>query len=158
MVAVASLTLQWAPAVFLACHCLPPSQSWPHVFAASQTLPHLTSLLLRGAVIDGGLITHPPWCAADLSSVVRCCPSLCRVETDRLQPGLHVSEMHKLTALTKLRLGYYDVDTSGSLCECVRGIASLTQLPFFNLGTNSTRRATPLVFTTVSPPQAPGPK
>jgi hypothetical protein len=49
-----------------------------------------------------------------------------------------VSELHKLTALTKLRLGYYDVDTSGSLCECVRGIASLTQLLFFNLGTNST--------------------
>jgi hypothetical protein len=34
---------------------------WPHVFPASQKLPHLTSLVVWGSVNQDGLITPPPW-------------------------------------------------------------------------------------------------
>jgi hypothetical protein len=43
-----------------------------------------------------------------------------------MQPGLHVSELHKLTALTHVHLSYYDEDIVDSFDECVRGLSALT--------------------------------
>lgn len=105
-----------------------PPDIWPHVFAPSQQLPHLTSLVLFGTDADDGLILPPLWCASDLSNIVRCCPSLCDVVTDCLEPGQHVSELHKLTALTRLRLDYSRRGSVGNFDECVSGLAGVTKL------------------------------
>jgi hypothetical protein len=44
-----------------------------------------------------------------------------------LQPGLHVSELGKLSALTGLRV-WFDTDGPDSFDECMRGLAAVTRL------------------------------
>ena len=109
-----------------------PENIWQHVFAPMQKLPHLTSLVLWGSN-DCEPEAPPPWYASDLCSIVRCCPNLCVIETNRLQPGLHVSELHKLTALTRLQLGY----GRQGFDECVRGLAAVAQLKYIEVTTRS---------------------
>jgi hypothetical protein len=109
-----------------------PTGIWSHVFSAARKLPHLTSLILHGLEKYGGsyvgnVRTPPLWDAADISSLVSCCPSLCDIKRLPLQPGLHVSELHKLTALTAL-----DVQCNSAswwpVVEYLRGLAAVTSL------------------------------
>ena len=107
---------------------LPPGV-WPYVFPSSHKLPHLTCLNLDGDdILDYGVAgtsdASQRWGAADLSSLVSCCPSLCTIHTLALQPGLHVSELQKLTALTRLSVCWYSTDVA----ECMMGLAAVTQL------------------------------
>ena len=103
--------------------------AWQHVFAGTRRLPHLTSLELSYYDRDGDWDASPYWDAADLSSLVSCCPSLCSIHTLPLRPGLHVSALHKLTALTQL---YVDYDTwrydRTRFIDSVRGLAAVAQL------------------------------
>lgn len=69
---------------------------------------------------------------ADFSSLVGCCPGMCRVDALFLQPGLHVSELHKLTALTRVCLHNMS-DSPGSCGESARGLAAVTQLRHLDL-------------------------
>jgi hypothetical protein len=74
-----------------------PEGIWRHVFSPQHKLLHLTCLIFsqRAAPV-------PSWGVLEISSLVSCCPSLCQAGMLTLQPGLHVSELHKLTALTSL--------------------------------------------------------
>ena len=104
-----------------------PPNIWPYVFAPTQKLPCLTSLYLWGS--DGNEpLSPPPWSAADLSSIINCCPNLCELEIDNLEPGVRVSELHKLTTLTRLRLGHDALRSPAGFDGCVRDVASVTQL------------------------------
>ena len=107
-----------------------PRGIWPHVFPDSRKLPHLTALVVSGSIDNGELISPPPpWCAADLRSLVSCCPSLCELETDCVQPGLDVSELHKLTSLTRMFLAYcFGLDSLDIVTDCMRGLSAVTQL------------------------------
>jgi hypothetical protein len=74
------------------------------------------------------------WDAAGLSKLVYCCRSLSNLcccsygsEVLGLQPGLHVSGLTALSALTGLRV-WFDTDGPDSLDECMRGLAAVTQL------------------------------
>jgi hypothetical protein len=53
-----------------------------------------------------------------------------------VQPGLHVSELHKLTALTPLDL-VYSSDLISGLEESVRGLAAITQLKMLEVWLDS---------------------
>ena len=82
-----------------------PLVTWPHILSATRRLQHLTSLWLQPVVDEFGKPT--PMGAAELSCLVSCCPSLCDVTSPSRHSGpaawahwLHVSELHKLTALT----------------------------------------------------------
>jgi hypothetical protein len=92
--------------------------------------------VLWGSEDDGEFISPPPWCAADLCSIVSYCPRLFEVRTDRLQPGLHVSELHKLTALTHIQLSYYYIESLDKFAGCVPGLSAVTQLHSLLLAAN----------------------
>jgi hypothetical protein len=113
-----------------------PTGVWSYVFPASCKLLHLTSLLF-GAWhdnIDDAIVSLPRWSAADFVSLVSCCPSLRCAENLFLQPGLHVSELHKLTALTRVGL-YYSSDSEDSCSEFIKGLAVISQLHSLDMET-----------------------
>ena len=113
-----------------------PTGVWSYVFPASCKLLHLTSLLF-GAWhdnIDDAIVSHPRWSAANLVSLVSRCPSLRCAENLFLQPGLHVSELHKLTALTRVGL-YYSSDSEDSCSEFIKGLAVISQLHSLDMET-----------------------
>jgi hypothetical protein len=103
-----------------------PDGIWQYVFATHK-LPHLTELKLADTLGWGEGVPYPSWGGADISSLISCCPNLRVAETLSLQPGLHVSELRKLTALTLLsanidRPDWFDYE------GCVSGLAAVTQL------------------------------
>jgi hypothetical protein len=103
-----------------------PTEVWSHVFPAGCILPHLTLLMLdeSSAAEDR---TFATWSAVELSRLVSCCPGLCTVDRLSMQPGVHVSELFKLTALTNLSVSY-GLTSSERFGESVRGLAAVTQL------------------------------
>jgi hypothetical protein len=115
-----------------------PPGIWSHVFPAAHKLPHLTCLTLRSLVDDvnhGVFFPHPEWGAADLSSLVSSCPGLCSVESMYLQPGLHVSELHKLSALKYIDVHLASIDLL-PVVEGIKGLAVATQLQSLCLDTD----------------------
>jgi hypothetical protein len=70
---------------------------------------------------------------------------LCRIEGIWVQHGLHVSELHKLTALTRLCVTYEDSQLS-LIDDSLRGLAELTQLHFLRLEINTGDDLAPGVF------------
>ena len=107
-----------------------PEGIWPHVFPAARMLPHLTAFSVHAICMPDVPVLCPTWGAADLSSLVSCCPGLCDIDALSVQPGVHVSELHKLTALTHLLVDFKGPD---SFDESVRGLAGLKQLHFLEL-------------------------
>jgi hypothetical protein len=107
-----------------------PEGIWPHVFPAARKLPHLTAFSMHAICMPDCPVLCPTWGAADLSSLVSCCPGLCDIEALSVQPGAHVSELRKLTALTHLLIDFKGPD---SFDESVRGLAGLDQLHFLEL-------------------------
>jgi hypothetical protein len=83
-----------------------PAGVWSHVFPATHSLPHLTHLHLSGGTISEYWVrSGPPFCLADLRSLVDCCPSLLEIAHITLHTpecGLHVRELRRLTALSSL--------------------------------------------------------
>mgnify|MGYP001807862828 CR=1 FL=1 len=96
-----------------------PEGVWQYMFNATCKLPHLMHMRLS--------MSLPLWCAGDLSRLASCCPSLCDAGTLSLQSGLSVSELHKLTTLTRLGV-FHDNEDTVSFEEAMRGLAALTQL------------------------------
>ena len=118
-----------------------PAGVWQHVFPASHKLMHLT-YLSSGWKFPASLANLPSaWGAADLSSLVSCCPNLCAIVDILFQHGPHVSELHKLSALTHLELQF---PASGvvSFMQSLSGVAAVTQLKALELGL--TQRGLPL--------------
>lgn len=112
-----------------------PRDVWPHVFPATHTLPHLTCL--RASANEWGAPAVPgAWGAADVSSLVSCCPNLCEIEDWTLQHGSHVSELRKLTALTNMYV-VWSVDSVSAFEESLKGLAALTQLEVLHVGLDS---------------------
>jgi hypothetical protein len=121
---------------------------WPYVFAGVHRLPHLTALNVQEADDSDVSADSNPWTAADLSSLVSCCPSLCSVHRLFAQPGLHVSELHKLTALTYIAIDFAANATSAA-DEYVSGLAAVTQLQHLELIAQSPN-VTPASLTTLT--------
>jgi hypothetical protein len=96
------------------------------MFTTSSKLPHLTALELRGET-DYNIAALSLCSASDLSNLVSCCPGLCAAGALWLRHGLHVSELHKLTALTRLRVHYYPEDPD-CFQELMRGLAAVSRL------------------------------
>jgi hypothetical protein len=112
-----------------------PDGIWQYVFASHKLL-HLTELKLPDTAEWGEGVPYPSWGAADISSLISCCPNLRVAETLSIQPGLHVSELHKLTALTCLsvnidRPDWFEYEGS------VSGLAAVTQLRRLIVGLGS---------------------
>jgi hypothetical protein len=99
---------------------------WSHVFASAQQLPHLISLHLQDGFFPSDLTSR--WGAADVASLVRSCPSLRYVGSLSMEDGVHVSELHKLTALTSLQVRYCSNSTYDDVEKSTSGLASVTQL------------------------------
>jgi hypothetical protein len=105
---------------------------WSHVFPAGRKLPHLTCLTSRVPEDDERIyevdgVTPPQWGAADIAGLVSCCPNLSGLDSLPLQPGLSLSELHKLTTLTWLSVECNSDDVM--LVEgTVKGLAALTHL------------------------------
>jgi hypothetical protein len=99
----------------------------PYVFPAARKLPHLTTVCIQDFVdtADGG--ATPAWSPADLSSLMECCPNLGNIDRAFLHTGPHVSELHKLTALTRLDVVFVPGDLP-AYEESLRGLAAITQL------------------------------
>ena len=109
-----------------------PPGVWSHVFPAGRKLPHLTYLTSRVPEDDDRIyeidgVTPPQWGAADIASLVSCCPYLCGLDSLPLQPGVPLSELHKLTTLTWLSVECSSDDVM-LVVESVKGLAALTQL------------------------------
>jgi hypothetical protein len=99
-----------------------PDGVWSHVFPATHKMPHLTYLCTGD---EWG--PHSAWDAADMASLVNCCPNLCELSDIHLSYGLHVCELHKLSVLTRLD-GTFDSGDTSLDCEWVRGMAAVAQL------------------------------
>jgi hypothetical protein len=113
-----------------------PTGVWQYMFPNTTRLPHLTELWLKGSRYDGALDTSSRAGAADLSRLVCCCPSLSVMHTMCLQPGLHVSELCKLTALTRLHVLFGSGDLA-AVEESVKGLAAITQLQVLTISTDT---------------------
>jgi hypothetical protein len=110
-----------------------PAGVWQHVFPASHKLLHLTHLS-PGWKFPASLARNLPlaWSAADVSSLVSCCPNLCSLVDILLQHGPHVSELHKLSALTHLELQFPPSDAA-DFTQSLSGVAAITQLKALDL-------------------------
>lgn len=109
-----------------------PAGVWQYVFPAGRKLPHLRDLNI---CTYQGLADPAPlsaWGEADISALVSCCPNLRKIPYLTLQHGSHVSELHKLTALTSLDLTY---GTGGvaAVEESLKALADVTQLQKLNV-------------------------
>ena len=115
-----------------------PHGMWPYVFPSARVLPQLNSVILMHSADDEPDVAmlSPRMGAADLSSLVNCCPNLHDIANLPMQSGLHVSELRKLTALENLSLSY-DFEAADSCDESVRGLATLTQLHHLDVGLES---------------------
>ena len=102
-----------------------PHGVWPYMFPTSRKLPHLTALELRA--VNNDCADLPSWYASDLTNLVGCCPSLYAAGFLSLQHGPCVSELRKLTALTRLSL-YYCQDDPDNFEGSMRGLAAVTRL------------------------------
>jgi hypothetical protein len=125
-----------------------PDGIWQYVFPASRKPPHLTRVDLF-EVVDAphSCMCVPSWRAADLSRLVSCCPGLCDLATLPLQLEGSVSELHKLSALTRLVMFYDPINTDSdnsdddfdnsddimNFQECVGGLAVVTQVRHLEL-------------------------
>jgi hypothetical protein len=103
-----------------------PGCAWPHVFCMPNQLLHLTSLHVDEEQEWGASTNVSAWGAAGVSSLITCCPNLCEVEFT-LQPGLHISELHKLTALTSLEVRFSS-GIAPAFQQSLKGLAAVTQL------------------------------
>jgi hypothetical protein len=102
----------------------------PYLFPATHKLPHLTLFAWSSATEDENGDDRDPlplWRAADLASLVSCCPALCDIQDLHLQPGLHVSELRKLTDLTRLCVNY-KCENMRRFRESMAGVAAVPQL------------------------------
>jgi hypothetical protein len=115
-------------------HYYLPAGVWPHVFPATRKLLQLTCLRFLDDWDDFLLLSA--WGAVDVSCLVSCCPNLQRIENICLQHGRHVSELHKLTALTRLSVTY-GAGEEGSFKESFQGLTSPTQVKDMFVGIES---------------------
>lgn len=110
-----------------------PAGVWPFVFSGMHRLLHLTRLHVDDQDPDWGSAALPgSFGAADVSSLVGCCPNLCMIKEIPLQHGLHVSQLHELTALSFLRPVYGNNSFQTSQ-ESLQGLAAVTQLRHLNV-------------------------
>jgi hypothetical protein len=103
-----------------------PGCAWPHVFPTAHQLLCLTSLLVDEEQEWGASSEVSAWGAAGVSSLIACCPNLCEVEFT-LQHGLHISELHKLTALTSMEVRFSS-GIASAFQQSLKGLAAVTQL------------------------------
>jgi hypothetical protein len=103
----------------------PPGGIWQDVFPTTRTLPHLTSFSVAPHI--DAPTEQPYWNQGDLVSLISCCPNLCSVDGISVQHGAHVSELRKLTALTRLYV-HYDDQAVMLVGDTLNGLAQLTQL------------------------------
>jgi hypothetical protein len=103
-----------------------PAAVWPFVLPAERMLPHLTQFCANFVYGLNEPELHATWGAADVARLVSCCPNLCRVDL-AMQHGAHVSQLHKLPALTALEMTYGPMDRS-ALPATIEGLAAVTQL------------------------------
>jgi hypothetical protein len=108
-----------------------PAGVWQHVFPATHKLLHLTHLSPGWKFPACVVAQNVPsaWGAADLSSLVNCCPNLCAVVDILSQHGPHVSE---LSALTHLEL-LYPAGDAADFTQSLSGVAAVTQLKALDL-------------------------
>ena len=130
-----------------------PEGIWSYVFPAGRKLPHLTCLVLhpQDEEEEGGVDqwpTAPSWGAADLCNLVSCCPSLRRVDVLHLQHGMHVSELHKLTAFYALNAYYATPDFHHMLDASMKGLAAVSQLRHLNITADQDWEASTLLTLT----------
>jgi hypothetical protein len=97
---------------------------WPHLFPATRKLPRLTRFVWCPNVLSN-VAPLPSWGAADIASMVSCCPGLREIGFWNLQPWLDVSELYKLTSLTRLHVFY---DGEDNFQGAVKHLAVLSQL------------------------------
>ena len=95
-----------------------PTGIWPHVFPSTRQMLHLTHLWFSDDSV---------WDATDMSRLVSSCPNLRTLEGLTLEHGLHVSELHKLTAMRSMMVSYA-ADGLEGIGEFAKGMAALTQL------------------------------
>jgi hypothetical protein len=104
-----------------------PQGVWQYVFPAAHKLPHLAYLELQDADGVDASAPAPVWSAVDINRLVTCCPSLSDIVNLSLQPGLHVSALQQLTALTRMEV-FYNANDHAVFSESVRGLAAISQL------------------------------
>ena len=103
-----------------------PQGVWPHVFPASRTLLHLTSLSLVDYP-DAFSGLPATWTAEDLCCLVGCCPNLCELSGATVEHGRHVSNLGKLTGLASVGVMYAD-GGKDVLQDSMGWLATVTQL------------------------------
>ena len=104
-----------------------PEGVWPFMFHVPNKLPHLTSLNMYDDNFGGDTVLASAWRAADVCSVVGCCPNLRKLPQTCMQHGQHVSDLRYLTGVTSLMLGYGAGDFD-AVESSLQGIAAVTQL------------------------------
>jgi hypothetical protein len=105
-----------------------PAGVWPFMIPVAHTLPHLTHFGAPFAYGCNEPVLHGAWGAADVACLVKCCPNLRKIEEMAMQYGSHVSQLHKLTALTKLELNYGAAPDPSVVEETMHSLVALTQL------------------------------
>jgi hypothetical protein len=105
-----------------------PRGIWASLFLAERTLLHLTSLHLYNDLYGDVSFLGLAWDASDVRGLVGCCPNLRAIASISLQHGSHVSELHKLTALTRMHVKYSRAGLLMSVERSMHGLATLTQL------------------------------
>lgn len=106
-----------------------PEGVWPFMFqcrtSCRTSLPSIC--MMYDDNFGGDTVLASAWRAADVCSVVGCCPNLRELPQTCMQHGQHVSDLRYLTGVTSLMLGYGAGDFD-AVESSLQGIASVTQL------------------------------
>jgi hypothetical protein len=104
-----------------------PMGVWPFVFPAARTLPHLTCLCVEFELSFDDPALPGAWGAADVARLVSCCPNLRKIDEIGMHHGSHLSQLHKLSAMTEVDLHYGAADAP-AFEATMQGLAAVAQL------------------------------
>jgi hypothetical protein len=132
----AALTASTNLVVFRLLNAMLPGCVWPFVFPATCKLLHLTCLHVDHLAGYGAPAAPSAWGAADVASLISCCPNLCEIYDIPMQHGRHVSELHKLTALTSLSV-QYGAGSISAFEDSLGALAAVTQIQDLDVALDS---------------------
>lgn len=108
--------------------CTAAHDIWRHVFCLNRKLPHLATLNRSNHVHGDELSMGSAWDEVGLFSLGYRCTNLCTISAISVQHGTHVSELQRLTSLTKMHVIIGPVGIWNCVKESISGLAALTQL------------------------------
>ena len=114
---------------FSLCDAQLPHDIWRHVLCLNRKLPHLATLNIFNHVHGDELSMGSAWDEIGLFSLGYRCTNLCTISAISVQHGTHVSELQRLTSLTKMHVIIGPVGIWNCVKESISGLVDRSLSP-----------------------------